>query len=53
MRWKERFLVPDHKITQVTGASYSGFYYTYMDLSNGCIDGYYYHNNSEKYTSPT
>lgn len=27
MRWKENFLVPDHKIKDITGASFAGFYY--------------------------
>ena len=49
MRWKERFLVPDHRVTQVTGASYSGFYYTCLDVATGSIEGFYFHNNSEKF----
>jgi len=48
MRWKEKFLVPDHRVTQVNGASYSGFYYTCMEAATGSINGYYFHNNSEK-----
>ncbi|PKI84088.1 hypothetical protein MVES_002101 [Malassezia vespertilionis] len=27
MRWKEQFLVPDHRVRRVNGASFSGFYY--------------------------
>lgn len=48
MRWKERFLVPDHKVRDISGASFagrlritgyrldvdvpSGFYYLQLDL---------------------
>ncbi|CAD6907989.1 unnamed protein product [Tilletia controversa] len=32
MRWKERFLVPDHRVKNVTGASYDGFYYVCLAL---------------------
>jgi len=32
MRWKERFLVPDHRVKDVTGASYDGFYYVCLAL---------------------
>lgn len=49
MRWKEQFLVPDHHIRQVNGASYSGFYYTCLEVATGTIDGYYFHNNSERF----
>ncbi|ODA76656.1 hypothetical protein RJ55_07927 [Drechmeria coniospora] len=27
MRWKEHFLVPDHRVRTITGASFEGFYY--------------------------
>ncbi|KAH8927839.1 hypothetical protein BT69DRAFT_1277606 [Atractiella rhizophila] len=27
MRWKEKFVVPDHTVTDIRGASYEGFYY--------------------------
>jgi len=27
MRWKEHFLVPDHRIVSIPGASFAGFYY--------------------------
>eukprot|EP00158_Paraphelidium_tribonemae_P005338 Partr_v1_DN27287_c0_g1_i2_m38379 putative GID complex subunit 4, VID24 homolog (S. cerevisiae) len=47
MRWKERFLVPDHRITTVNGASFAGFYYVCFDVASGTISGFYYHNNSE------
>lgn len=32
MRWKERFLVPDHKVRDISGASFAGFYYLQLDL---------------------
>ena len=43
MRWKERFLVQDHRIQHVNGASYDGFYYICYKRTNGEIQGYYYH----------
>lgn len=43
MRWKEQFLVPDHHITSINGASYDGFYYVCLDLSTQEIRGYYYY----------
>lgn len=49
MRWKELFLVPDHKLVEVRGASYSGFYYVCMRVKTGSLEGYYYHNNSDPY----
>ncbi|GAA6026830.1 hypothetical protein JCM8097_005891 [Rhodosporidiobolus ruineniae] len=33
MRWKERFLVPNHRQENIHGASYSGFYYVCLDCS--------------------
>ncbi len=34
MRWKERFLVPDHRVRErdINGASYAGFYYVCVEL---------------------
>lgn len=32
MRWKERFLVPDHKVQDINGASFAGFYYVCVDF---------------------
>ncbi|KAJ9115793.1 hypothetical protein QFC24_006901 [Naganishia onofrii] len=32
MRWKERFLVPDHKVRDISGASFAGFYYLQLDF---------------------
>jgi hypothetical protein len=34
MRWKERFLVPDHKIRDISGASFAGFYYLQLELED-------------------
>lgn len=51
MRWKELFLVPDHKITDINGASFAGFYYICFQKSKATIEGYYYHKLSEWYQS--
>lgn len=32
MRWKERFLVPDHRVRDINGASFAGFYYVCVEL---------------------
>lgn len=34
MRWKERFLVPDHRIRSINGASYAGFYYVCLEFGS-------------------
>lgn len=47
MRWKEHFLVPDHTIRDLNGASFAGFYYICFQKSAATIEGYYYHRNSE------
>jgi len=44
---QELFLVPDHKITDINGASFAGFYYICFQKSKGTIEGYYYHKLSE------
>ncbi|KAG0345297.1 hypothetical protein BG004_003810 [Podila humilis] len=49
MRWKEHFLVPDHRVEGISGASFAGFYYICYNKSTGQINGYYYHNTSEKF----
>ncbi|KAJ1677046.1 hypothetical protein EV182_006995, partial [Spiromyces aspiralis] len=49
MRWKERHLVPDHKLSHVHGASFDGFYYVCYEPKKRSITGFYYHNNSELY----
>ncbi|KAK4690072.1 glucose-induced degradation protein 4, partial [Tremellales sp. Uapishka_1] len=33
LRIKERFLVPDHKVKDISGASFAGFYFAMLDLS--------------------
>jgi hypothetical protein len=40
------FLVPDHHVGCINGASYEGFYYACADLQNEIIDGFYYHQSS-------
>ena len=32
MRWKEKFLVPDHRVRDINGASFAGFYYVCVEL---------------------
>lgn len=49
MRWKEHFLVPDHTIKHVEGASYAGFYYICYSKRTSQIKGYYFHINSEHF----
>ncbi|GJJ12725.1 hypothetical protein Clacol_006969 [Clathrus columnatus] len=33
MRWKERFLVPDHRVRDINGASFAGFYYVCVEFN--------------------
>jgi len=47
MRWKERYLVKDHKIKEVSGCSFAGFYYIIFSKLSRTIDGFYYHKQSE------
>jgi len=51
MRWKEHFLVPNHRIESVAGASFAGFYYICFSKANGAITGFYFHNSSEMFQS--
>ena len=51
MRWKELFLVPDHSVRCLDGASYDGFYYVCYRLSTGTLEGFYYHQSSEWFQS--
>ncbi|KAK9760080.1 hypothetical protein K7432_016261, partial [Basidiobolus ranarum] len=53
MRWKEQFLVPDHRVHMVNVASFDGFYYICFQLSTGTITGYYYHQNAEPFQQLT
>jgi hypothetical protein len=48
MRWKEWFLVPDHRVTSIQGASFEGFYYICFNQVEGRISGIYFHAKSEK-----
>jgi len=49
MRWKEYFLVPDHRVRTISGASFEGFYYICFNQCTGTINGIYFHAKSEKY----
>ncbi|KAI9800361.1 MAG: hypothetical protein M1825_004131 [Sarcosagium campestre] len=49
MRWKESFLVPDHTVRTITGASFDGFYFICFNQVSGNISGIYFHAKSEKY----
>ena len=48
MRWKEHFLVPDHRVRSIQGASFEGFYYICYNQVEGRISGIYFHAKSEK-----
>ncbi|KAG8042155.1 hypothetical protein G9C98_000146 [Cotesia typhae] len=48
---QEHFLVPDHTIKDINGASFAGFYYICFEKSAASIEGYYYHRSSEWYQS--
>ena len=45
--FQEQFLVPDHTIKDISGASFAGFYYICFQKSTATIEGYYYHRSSE------
>lgn len=49
MRWKERFLVPDWRVQDIQGASYAGFYYICFHQVSGEIQGFYFHNKSDRF----
>ncbi|CAK45362.1 uncharacterized protein An08g03250 [Aspergillus niger] len=49
MRWKEYFLVPDHRVRSISGASFEGFYYICFNQVEGTVAGIYFHAKSEKY----
>jgi hypothetical protein len=49
MRWKEHFLVPDHRVRTISGASFEGFYYICFNQIQGTVSGIYFHAKSEKY----
>ncbi|KAI8988926.1 vacuolar import and degradation protein-domain-containing protein [Pilobolus umbonatus] len=46
MRWKEQFLVPDHCVSNIDGASFAGFYYICYQRSTDTIQGFYYYTNN-------
>lgn len=48
MRWKEYFLVPDHRVRTISGASFEGFYYICFNQVSGSVSGIYFHAKSEK-----
>jgi hypothetical protein len=48
MRWKEHFVVPDHRVTSLNGASFEGFYYICFNQKEGSVSGIYFHHKSEK-----
>lgn len=49
MRWKEYFLIPDHKVRTISGASFEGFYYICFNQVSGAVSGIYFHGKSEKH----
>lgn len=49
MRWKEQFLVPNHRVKTINGASFEGFYYICFSQVKGTIQGIYFHSKSEKF----
>jgi len=49
MRWKEHFLVPDHRVRTISGASFEGFYYICFNQIHGTVSGIYFHAKSEKF----
>ncbi|KAB5577698.1 vacuolar import and degradation protein-domain-containing protein [Coniochaeta sp. 2T2.1] len=49
MRWKEHFLVPDHRVRTIHGASFEGFYYICFNQVRGEVSGIYFHSKSEKF----
>ena len=49
MRWKEYFLVPDHRVRNISGASFEGFYYICFNQVRGTVSGTYFHAKSNKY----
>lgn len=49
MRWKEYFLVPDHRVRTISGASFEGFYYICFNQIEGSVSGVYFHAKSERY----
>lgn len=48
MRWKEKFLVPDHRVREINGASFEGFYYICFNQVAGTINGIYFHSSNSQ-----
>jgi hypothetical protein len=42
-------LVPDHRVREISGASFEGFYYICFNQVAGTINGIYFHSNSQQY----
>ena len=40
---QEHFLVPNHRIKNISGASFAGFYYICYDRCTDTIMGFYFH----------
>jgi glucose-induced degradation protein 4 len=53
MRWKEHFLVPDHRVRTISGASFEGFYYICFNQVKGEVSGIYFHSKSERWGFPS
>ncbi|KAI9814483.1 MAG: hypothetical protein M1832_005889 [Thelocarpon impressellum] len=51
MRWKEHFLVPDHRVRTISGASFEGFYYICFNQVSGTVSGIYFHASSAKWVA--
>lgn len=51
MRWKEKFLVPDHRVREINGASFEGFYYICFNQVAGTINGIYFHSSSSSHNN--
>lgn len=49
MRWKETFLIPDHRRSSIDGISFSGFYYICYQVSTGRLHGLYYHQDAAEW----
>ena len=48
MRWKEYFLVPDHRVKTISGASFEGFYYiAFEDACDQLIARFHLHHRGE------
>ncbi|KAF7294822.1 hypothetical protein MIND_01020100 [Mycena indigotica] len=53
MRWKERFLVPDHRVQDINGASFAGFYYVCVDFNPPVQSEPEEDNEGDESTQPT